>query len=67
MFTINNELFIDLEPFLDLSKIYRSYEQIAYGIAKNYDRLYPTLTNQSRRDGRNIFSGSRINESQRRN
>ena len=47
MFKINNELFIDLEPFLDLPKIYKYYEEIAYGIAKNCDRIYPTPTSQA--------------------
>ena len=47
MFKINNELFIDLEPFLDLPKIYKYYEEIAYGIDKNCDRIYPTPTSQA--------------------
>lgn len=46
MFKINDELFINLEPFLDLSKLSEYHEQISYGIAKNCDKIYPTPAHQ---------------------
>jgi hypothetical protein len=47
MFKINDKLFIDLEPFLDLSKIFEYNERISYGIAKNCDEIYPAYASQS--------------------
>ena len=39
MFTINNQPYIDLDPYIDIAKLYEIEKSIALGIAKSTDKI----------------------------